>query len=235
VVIPAFNEEATIGHVLAEVLRLPVPQLDVIVVDDGSTDRTRAVAASAFPADQRLRLLSHQDNRGKGAAIRTAIPHLRGKIVVIQDADLEIDPADLLPMLARFEDPSISVVYGTRWSKHTLRFTWSRLASRVLSSLTNLLFSGSVTDAPTCYKMFRSDLLRSIPLARNGFDFCPEVTANVLLRGYKIHEVPISYRPRSIREGKKIRLADGFRAVRTLLACRISNSRASSANAIRIP
>jgi glycosyltransferase involved in cell wall biosynthesis len=223
VIVPAYNEEATIGVVLERLLSLPLT-VDVLVVDDGSSDNTRGAAKAFCDHDARVRLFSHKRNRGKGAAIRTALPHIRGELVVIQDADLETDPRDLLRMVALFDYPTVSVVYGSRWlTKRAL--SASRFASWALSWITDLLFGSRLTDESTCYKMFRSEVLRSLELNANGFDFCPEVTAKALLAGYSIEEVPISYSPRPRFAGKKIGWLDGIWAIWRLVRCRLAARR----------
>lgn len=225
VIVPAFNEERTIGELLRRVLALPIA-LEVIVVDDGSTDRTGDIAGSIAGTDGRVRIETHSINRGKGAAIRTALPGVRGSMVVIQDADLENDPRDLLTMAARFSDPNVSVVYGSRWLGASLRrrLSSSFLASWILSRLTNHFYGSNITDVPTCYKMFRNEVLRSIKLTSNGFEFCQEFTAKALLAGFKVVEIPIGYYPRTVAAGKKIRWFHALQGAWTLLKCRIVNN-----------
>ncbi|MBI4602923.1 MAG: glycosyltransferase family 2 protein [Planctomycetes bacterium] len=225
VIVPAYNEARTLGTLLQRLRGLPVPQLEVLVVDDGSDDGTLAIAQGFAAADPRVRVLRHPCNRGKGAAIRTALRAVRGGIAVVQDADLENDPSDLLRMLRLFDRPGVSAVYGSRWlDPHGHAFSASCLAAALLSWLANVLYGCRLTDLPTCYKMFRTDLLRVLALESEGFDFCPEVTAKALLAGHEIHEVPISYRPRTRSEGKKIRWRDGLRALWTLTRLRFASS-----------
>ncbi len=226
VIIPAYNEAGTIARVLERVLALPGLELDVIVVDDGSTDGTADVAFRRARTDPRLRVLSHDRNRGKGAAIRTALPHAQGEVVVIQDGDLETDPRDILRLLSLFRRREVQVVYGSRWlCAGGRRLSASLVAAKVLGLLTRILYGGAVTDVATCYKMFRIEVLHSLDLKVDRFSFCPEVTAKVLLAGHTIHEVPISYSPRTVREGKKIRWRDGINAVWTLLNVRLTGRR----------
>lgn len=220
VIVPAFNEQTTIEPLLQRVLGLGL-DLEVVVVNDGSSDDTLQVV-QRFAADPRIVIVSHERNCGKGAAIRTGIAHVTGDVVIIQDGDLENDPGDYRVILREFEDPSTSVVYGSRRLMKSNR-TWplsSLLAGLTLTWITNILFGTRITDEPTCYKAFRADVIRSLPLTCMGFEFCPEVTALVAKRGIRIKEVPIHYYPRSKSEGKKIRARHWFEAVGTLLSQR---------------
>jgi glycosyltransferase involved in cell wall biosynthesis len=217
VIIPVYNEHETVQQILDRVLSTPL-DLDVVVVDDGSTDGTHDVLRS-YQSDPRIQVLSHQDNQGKGAAIRTGIEHTRGDLVLIQDADLEYDPEDYARLILPFDDPEVSVVYGSRrlnkWNpKGSLPFY---LGGLTLTWLTNALFGTHITDEATCFKVFRSDLLKGLPLQCRRFEFCPEVTSLVARMKIPIHEVPIRYQPRNQKEGKKIGVRDWFEAVVTLL------------------
>ena len=220
VLVPAYNEARTIGKCLEAVYGLnPGRDLEVIVVDDGSTDGTyEAAMAAAKPG---TRVLKHERNSGKGTAIRTALAAATGDVVLIQDADLEYDPADYAALLKPFEEGRAEVVYGSRILKNPARsyhrYYWG---GRLVSLWTNLLYGSHLTDEPTCYKVFRTPLLRSLDLKCTGFEFCPEATAKVLKRGIAIFELPISYRPRRMEEGKKIRWTDGVIALWTLLKLR---------------
>ena len=222
VIVPAYNEAKTIGRVVERLfsVRLPVP-LEVIVVDDGSSDGT-ADAAAVF-RNPALKILRHAANQGKGAAIRTALACASGDYVLIQDADLEYDPEEIPLLLETAAARRASAVYGSRILKKGNRASYARYywGGRLISLWTNLLFSSSISDEPTCYKLFRADLLRSFDLRCTGFEFCPEVTGKTLRRGIPIVEVPISYRPRSLEEGKKIRFKDGLMALWTLLRIRL--------------
>ena len=226
VVLPAFNEEKTIGTVLDAVLSVDFAALtepvdvEVIVVDDASTDRTAEIVAQKSG----VKLVRHERNQGKGAAIRTALRHVTGDVVLVQDADTEYSVSDYPTLLRPFIEEKSRVVYGSRFLKRrhpTNMRLINLLANRFLTFVANLLFGGGITDEATCYKVFRADLLRSLPLRANGFDFCPEVTALVRLCGIPIREVPIEYTARSRSAGKKIKWTDGFQAVRTLLAYRL--------------
>ena len=221
VLIPAYNEARTIASCLEAVYsRNPGRDLEVIVVDDGSNDGTyEAARAAARPGTA---VLAHEKNAGKGTAIRTALAKATGEVVLIQDADLEYDPADYAKLLLPIEEGRAEVVYGSRHlaagnERSYARYYWG---GRLVSVVTNLLYGSSITDEPTCYKVFKTALLRSFDLRCTGFEFCPEATAKTLLRGIAIHEVPISYRPRRIEEGKKIRWHDGIEALWTLLRLR---------------
>lgn len=225
VLMPVYNEEDTVAAIIASVLDVPL-DLELIVVDDGSTDRTRSLLSEIGAAsDARLKIVYAPYNVGKGAAIRVALSHARGDVIVIQDADCEYDPRDFVPMLERI-DQGAAVVYGTRLSHAAARINNEGrhnkfyYARRVLPLLTNLLFGTELTDEATCYKMFRRDVLISIPLRCERFDFCPEVTAKIARRGYKIYEVPIRYQARTEAEGKKIGWGDAFDAVRALVRFR---------------
>lgn len=214
---PVFNEENTAAEMIRRVRELPL-DVELIVVDDGSTDATPQVLARTPGID---RLVVHERNRGKGAAIRTGLAQATGDTVVIQDADLEYDPNDFLPMLDVMDKGDAKVVYGSRILGHNPMSRPSfYFGGRLLSLLTNLLYGTHITDEPTCYKMFRREVLADIDLRCEGFEFCPEVTAKIARRGYRIVEVPIRYAPRDIREGKKIRWRDGWIAIRTLVRLR---------------
>ena len=216
---PVFNEEKTAAEMIRRVRELPL-DVELIVVDDGSTDSTPRVLAGTPGID---RLLVHEHNRGKGAAIRTGLAHATGDVVVVQDADLEYDPKDFIPMLEALEKGPAKVIYGSRiLGRNPMSRPSFYLGGRLLSLLTNLLYGTRITDEPTCYKMFRREVLERIDLRCEGFEFCPEVTAKIARLGYEIAEVPIRYRPRAIREGKKIRWRDGWIAIRTLVKLRFS-------------
>lgn len=217
IIVPAFNEEATIREALERVLAVPVSK-EVLVVDDASTDRTAEIAESFGPP---VRVLRQAVNQGKGSAIRLALEEAQGEIVAIQDADLEYFPEDLPSLLEPFRDPSVQVVYGTRFRPGRPRMRLANyIANRILAAATNLLFGASITDEATCYKLFRRELLQSFGLKCRRFEFCPEVTARTLRRGIRIVEVPIRYQPRTAEEGKKITWKDGFQALWTLLRYR---------------
>lgn len=221
VLIPVYNEVSTLARVVERVMAVDMEK-EVLIIDDGSTDGTWEVIqelATRWPGV--VKPLRHERNRGKGAALRTAIPHITGEVVITQDADLEYDPADYPRLLAPFASPEVQVVYGSRNLQRNPRSSWTFYwGGRLLSWLVNLLYGARITDEATGYKAFRADLFRSLRWEADGFEFCPEVTAKILRRGIRIHEVPISYRPRSHEEGKKIHWRDGIVAVWTLVRYR---------------
>ncbi|MFA6029888.1 MAG: glycosyltransferase family 2 protein [Elusimicrobiota bacterium] len=221
IVVPAFNEARTIRGVVERLLALKLPvRLELLVVDDGSTDGT-ADALSVL-RDARLKVLRHPKNRGKGAAVRTALEQATGDYLLVQDADLEYDPEDI-PRLLELAAAGAPAVYGSRILRTENPASYRRYywGGRFISLWTSLLFLTRITDEPTCYKLVRTELLRSLDLQCTGFEFCPEVTAKLLKRGHLIVETPIRYRPRSIEEGKKIRWKDGVIALWTLLKIRL--------------
>ena len=216
--IPAYNEAGTIGEVLERIAALSL-DAQVIVVDDGSTDGTAAIAEAAGATVVRQR------NQGKGAAIRAAIAEADGEIGVIQDADMEYDPADVPDLIAPIVSGHADVVYGSRLrgGKPQRAFLfWHLVGNRFLSLVTNALFNTTLSDMETGYKAFRMDVLRSLKLTENGFGIEPEITGQVCLRKLRIYELPISYYGRTHEEGKKITWRDGFRALWVLVRVRVS-------------
>ena len=226
VVIPVYNEAETVGSLIERVLAVDLQgvEREVIAVDDGSTDRSYQVLERiAAGRPELVKVYHHRENRGKGAAIRTALQHVTGDIVITQDADLEYDPEDYPRLLALFEDPAVQVVYGSRNLRSNPRSSWTFYwGGRVVSWVANLLYGSDLTDEATGYKLFRTDLLRSLDLQSDGFEFCPEVTGKLLRRDIDIHEIPISYQPRGLEEGKKINWRDGLEAIWTLLRHRFA-------------
>lgn len=220
VIIPIYNEKATIRPLLNRIgrIRLPVER-EIVIVDDGSTDSTRDLLRTLQSPE--ITLCFHRENQGKGAAVRTGLSVVSGDIVLIQDGDLEYDPADYPKLIQPIIDKRARVVYGSRIlggnKASYLRFYWG---GRFLSSLANLIYGIRITDESTCYKVFDATLLKGLELRCKGFEFCPEVTAKVSRLGEPIIELPISYAPRSIAEGKKIRWTDGLIAVWTLFRYR---------------
>jgi dolichol-phosphate mannosyltransferase len=221
VLVPVFNEERTVEAVLGRLQEGPYPDKEVIVVDDGSTDATPRILANWAERPGFL-LLRHDRNRGKGSAIRTGLARARGEITIIQDADLEYDPADFPRLVEVIRRGESEVVYGSRYlnPSPSLPLTRFRLAVGFFNLLVRVLYGQRLTDEATCYKAFRTSLLRRLDLQATGFEFCPEVTAKVCRQGHRIAEVPIAYRPRSLADGKKIGWADGWLAVWTLLKYR---------------
>lgn len=222
VLIPAYNEVHNIQNILNKIGEVNIPK-EIIVVDDGSTDGTRELLNTL--KSETIKVVFHEKNQGKGGAIRTAIEHATGDIIIIQDADLEYDPQDYYKLIPVIESGKEKVVYGSRFlnkqNKHSY-FSFF-LGGQVVTWITNLLYFQNLTDEPTCYKVFDAKLLKSIKLNCTGFEFCPEVTAKIAKLGYKIPEVPISYYPRSISEGKKINWKDGVEAIWVLFKYRFVN------------
>jgi glycosyltransferase involved in cell wall biosynthesis len=221
-IVPVFNEAATIDAVLQRVSALELEK-QVVVVDDASTDETPARLAEWDGRDG-LVVLRHDRNRGKGAAIRTAIPYLDGDIAVIQDADMEYDPADVPALIEPIERGVADVVYGSRLSggrPQRAYLFWHLVGNRFLSLLTNLLFNTTLSDMETGYKAFRVDVLRTLDLRQDDFAIEPEITAKICLRKLRIYELPIAYYGRTYEEGKKITWRDGFKAIQVLLAVRL--------------
>jgi glycosyltransferase involved in cell wall biosynthesis len=222
VIIPCYNERATIVELLRRVEAADIGEVEkqIIVVDDASTDGTRALLAAHAA---RHTVVLQPRNAGKGAAIRRGLEEVRGDIVIIQDADLEYNPDNYAALIAPILEGRSRVVYGSRERNANNRLHSGLgfyAGGKFLSALTNLLYGSAITDEPTCYKVFDAALLRSIPLTCTRFEFCPEVTAKVLRRGFDIVEVPIDYFPRKKHEGKKINWRDGVEAIWTLLRWR---------------
>ncbi len=217
VIVPVYNEAAHLDELLQAIQASPVKK-EIILVNDGSTDGTRERLQALPPMDD-VTVVFHEKNCGKGAAIRTALAHARGEYVLIQDSDLEYDPQDYPGLLRPLEQGKANVVYGVRPDRpeRGLRFF---LGAKLLTHLTNLLYGAGIHDEATCYKVFRRSLLSQVQLECHRFEFCPEVTAKLCRMGEKIEEVPISYHPRSAVEGKKIRHADGWMAIWTLIRYR---------------
>ena len=227
IIIPAYNEERNLASVLDSVMQVELPygaDKEIIVVDDGSADNTVSRVQSFIAANPqaRINLIRHTSNQGKGAAIRTALPAVSGEYVIIQDADGELDPRDFAKMLSKMVDEDLPVVYGSRFliAGGRLGSRFFYYGNRILSALANVLYGQHLTDEATCYKLFRTSLLRSLTLRCRGFEFCPEVTAKIARCGIKIQELPINYYPRTREQGKKVRLRDGFIAVCCLLKYR---------------
>ncbi len=220
-IVPAHNEAATIDEVLDRVAALPLDK-QVIVIDDGSTDGTGQIAERRA-AKHEIQLL-RQPNRGKGAAIRAAIPYVTGEIALIQDADMEYDPADVPALIEPIERGVADVVFGSRLSRgkpQRAYLFWHLVGNRFLSLLTNVLFNTTLSDMETGYKAFRADVLRSLDLRSDGFAIEPEMTAKVCKRKLRIYELPISYYGRTYAEGKEITWRDGFKAIWVLLSVRL--------------
>ena len=226
VVIPAYNEERTIEALLARVAEVPL-DVEVIVVDDGSSDGTRPLLARLREEGLIQTLLFHEKNRGKGAALRSGFERVSGDVVVVQDADLEYDPRELPALLEPILSGKADAVYGSRLlgGPHRVLLFWHSVGNRFLTLLSNMLTDLNLTDMETCYKMIRADLLRSLPLSADRFGFEPEVTAKLAQAGARIYELPISYHGRSYAEGKKIGWKDGVAAIGYILRANLLGPR----------
>jgi dolichol-phosphate mannosyltransferase len=219
IIIPVYNESGTIRELLAMVRRVGIEK-QIIIVDDGSTDGTRDILKEL--EEPGIEVILHKTNKGKGGAIRTALPYCTGEVVIIQDADLEYDPNDYHALVEPVASGRYQVVYGSRILKKDnprggLMFY---LGGRMVSLFTNLLFGSKLTDEATCYKVFERKTIQELKLTRSGFDLEPEITAKILKQGIEIGEVPISYNPRSLEEGKKINARDGIITLWCLLRYR---------------
>ena len=221
VVIPVYNERETVEEILARVLAVNLAE-ELIIVDDGSIDGTRELLQEIIPHYDNAHLILHENNQGKGAAVRSGIEAARGDLILIQDADLEYDPRDYPALLAPIMEGKADVVYGSRFlgGPHRVTMFWHMVANKLLTLMTNILYNSILTDMETGYKLFRREIIKSIPLRARRFDFEPEITAKLLKRNARIFEVPISFNPREYSEGKKIGLKDAFQAVWALIKYR---------------
>lgn len=243
IVIPVHNEKNTIAEIIKRIEAVDIEK-EIIIVDDKSTDGTVEILRNDFSNKKNITLRFLNKNRGKGLAVRKGILHAQGKIVIIQDADLEYDPNDYKKLVEPIEQGKTAVVYGSRFMRINKLYyvrhwfnKWIRgqrcteghvyfshfLGILVLNFLVFALYGQKLTDEATCYKVFLRDALKTIKLKARRFEFCPEVTAKVLKMGYKIHEVPISYFPRTTEHGKKIQWQDGLIAIMTLIKYRFTN------------
>jgi glycosyltransferase involved in cell wall biosynthesis len=223
IIVPVYNEAATSRAVIDRLLAvtLPLPR-EIIVVNDGSTDGTIAVLNAAISEGLPITVVHAPQNAGKGSAIRQGLRHTSGTIVAIQDADLELDPAQLGALVRPILDGEAVVVYGSRFLRGRSNAPFVTFAAnRMLTAVTNLLYGGSLTDMETCYKVMRRDVALSLELTAERFDIEPQITARLLRRGHRIHEVPVRFDPRSRAQGKKIGWRDGVRALQVLIAERL--------------
>ena len=219
IVVPVFNEEATVETLLDAVRSAPLPESidhEIVAVDDASTDRSLAILRSYAERHQEVRVVAQPRNLGKGAALRRGFAEARGDLVLIQDADLEYDPREYPKLLAPLLEDKADVVYGSRFvgsDAHRVLFFWHMVGNRLLTLFSNMATNLNLTDMETCYKVFRTDVLRRIELREDRFGFEPEVTAKIARLGVRIYEVGIGYAGRTYDEGKKIGWRDGVRAL----------------------
>jgi glycosyltransferase involved in cell wall biosynthesis len=220
IIIPAYNEKATIREILRRVQAMQLAE-EIIVVDDGSTDGTREILQE-LDHQGPVRVVFHDKNQGKGAAVRTGIQQAQGEVLIIQDADLEYDPREYPNLLRPLEEGIADVVYGSRFlgaARRPILF-WNMVANKILTLMTNILYNNILTDMETGYKVFRRQVVEGMTIHARRFDFEPEFTAKILKRKARIYEVPITFNPRDYAEGKKIGMKDAFAAVWTLLKYR---------------
>jgi dolichol-phosphate hexosyltransferase len=225
ILMPVYNERERVEQAIAEVLATELPtEFELVVVDDGSTDGTCEILRGGDWGD-RMRLFEHDENQGKGAAIKTALSHATGDFAAIFDADLEYEPSDLAKLMPPLLDGRTNACFGVRafdgYTSHSFLFV---LGNKGVTLAANVLFNVYLHDIMTCHKMIRTDVFRSLPLRSAGFSIEPEIAARLVQRGERIFEVPVHYRARSNEEGKKLTARDGVRVVATLLRCRFSRA-----------
>ena len=224
VIMPCFNERDTIREIIRKVLAIPLSRLELIIVDDGSTDGSREIL-DEFREEDRVRILHHERNLGKGAALTTGLAVAKGDVIVIQDADLEYDPDELPELLAPIRQGRADVVFGTRFfggKPQRVHMFWHKAGNQCLTFLTNVLFNCTLTDMETCYKMFRREVINGMTIRSKGFDVEPEIAAKILKSNkWRIYEIAISYYGRTYDEGKKITWRAGVRAIWSLVRYRI--------------
>ena len=223
ILVPVYNEASTVEQAIQQVLDADLPlDFELVVVDDGSTDGTREILARGTWPDS-VRIFEHDGNRGKGAAVRTALQHARGRFSAIFDADLEYDPDDVADLLPPLLEGRARAAFGVRafngYTSHSFMYV---MGNRGVTLAANILFNVYLKDLMTCHKVIETDLFRSLPLQANGFDIEPEIAARLIQRRERIFELPVHYKARTTEEGKKLTSVDGFRVLLTLLRCRFS-------------
>ncbi len=224
IIIPVFNEKLTIREIIRRIESVPFSdvKVEIVIVDDGSVDGTREILQTEF--SQKHKILLHEKNFGKGSAIRTGLGAASGSFFIIQDADLEYDPNDILVLLQTLRQEALDVIYGSRVLRSGTKQYSSpifHIGGLLVTWWANLLFDIHITDEATCYKMFTKKVLDKIHLKCKGFEFCPEFTGKIINAGFTIKEVPIDYHPRGKNQGKKIKIHDGFIALLTLLRIKL--------------
>jgi glycosyltransferase involved in cell wall biosynthesis len=224
VVIPVYNEEKTLREIIVRVQAVPLEK-EIVMVDDGSNDRSREILREIKQSQKNVKVIFHDFNQGKGAALRTGFRTVSGDIIIIQDADLEYDPKDYPKLLEPIVDGRADVVYGSRFlgGPHRVLFFWHYLGNKFLTFFSNIMTNINLTDMETCFKVFKTSVVKDLKLRSNRFGFEPEFTMKVAKRKYRIYEVPISYSGRSYGEGKKITWKDGVKAIFVILWYRFFN------------
>ncbi len=223
VLMPVFNERETVRRAIAQTLGadMGVEGVELIVVDDGSTDGTREILRDTA-WDDRVRVLLHERNQGKGAAVRTALAHATGAYAAIMDADLEYEPGEIGRLLPHLIAGDADAVFGKRgFESHTAYNFWYVVGNKVVTLAANVIYNAYVSDIMTCHKVLPTETFRSLGLREPGFGIEPEITARLMRRGARIYEVPVVYRARPRDEGKKLTAVDGLRVLRTLVRCRV--------------
>ena len=224
VVVPVYNEEETLEMIHARIEKTQIPD-EIIYVNDGSTDSTKSILDALSLTSQYMKILTHDQNEGKGKALIDGIQISTGDILILQDADLEYDPAEYDKLLLPFKNNNLSIVYGARFinGAREIFYVPHYIANRILTALTNFLFGCRLNDMETGYKVFRRSIFEDLNMRAKGFEFEPEFTAKILLKGYEIKEVPISFNPRNYKQGKKIKFKDAIKAVWILIKLRFSH------------
>ncbi len=223
IIVPVYNEEKTIIKILNKLLKLRINlKKEIIIIDDGSKDNSKKIIETYLKKQKKNKEIEFKfktkENEGKGSAIKEGIKLAIGDIITIQDADLEYNPEDFKKLIKPIIEKKAKVVYGSRFlKKHKPMYKLYFLGNKFLTFLTKILYNSRITDMETCYKVFRNDIIKNIEIRANKFNFEPEITARILKQGIKIKEIPISYNPRSIAEGKKINWKDGLQAIWTLI------------------